>query len=267
MTGVLDALPGVPRIRWREQSVEYGEQFAEVYDVLFPPAGARVVVDFLRALGAQSSTAADGFAEFGIGTGRVAVALAGHGDRVVGVDSSPHLLQLARARANRESVDVDLELGDMRHWQASPPVAVAYCVCATLSMLQSEAEQARTLAGMARSVAPGGLVVVETHSPQRVRLLHRQSDTVTFRTEIPGLPDGMLSTSRLDGSQWSLSHQWEDGTIRQAHEFSRLIEPGELVELARDHGLTVVSVTSQWSQRHFDQLDPTYVAVFRKTTR
>src|SRR3954454_2327807 len=58
--------------------------------------------------------------ELGVGTGRIAVPIAADGIRVIGVDSSPGMLEVCRERAAAEGVAqvLHLRLGDLR----SPPV-------------------------------------------------------------------------------------------------------------------------------------------------
>jgi SAM-dependent methyltransferase len=51
--------------------------------------------------------------EIGVGSGRVAVPTALAGIHVVGVDNSPVMLDLARAKAATAGVELDLRLGDM----------------------------------------------------------------------------------------------------------------------------------------------------------
>ncbi len=52
--------------------------------------------------------------ELGVGTGRIAIPIAAAGVRIVGVDLSAGMLEVARERAALAGVSVDLRLGDMR---------------------------------------------------------------------------------------------------------------------------------------------------------
>ena len=56
--------------------------------------------------------------ELGVGTGRIAVPIAADGIRVIGVDASEGMLEVARERAALAGVELDLRLGDFR----DPPV-------------------------------------------------------------------------------------------------------------------------------------------------
>lgn len=64
----------------------------------------------------EPARVADGpLVELGIGNGRVAMPVAqATGRRVIGIDSSPAMLEQARARAAEAGVELDLRQGDMR---------------------------------------------------------------------------------------------------------------------------------------------------------
>jgi len=62
--------------------------------------------------------------ELAIGTGRVAIPVAqATGQRVIGIDASPAMLEQARARAAEAGVELDLHEGDMRDLALDEPAA------------------------------------------------------------------------------------------------------------------------------------------------
>jgi 2-polyprenyl-3-methyl-5-hydroxy-6-metoxy-1,4-benzoquinol methylase len=264
---------------WHTQAEDYGRRFSAVYDAVFPmDAAAEAAADLLFRLGtAAAVTVSDGdthrsspvLAEFGVGSGRVALPLVLRGASVTGVDRSPELLAAAARRAVESCCrTIDLVHGDIRTWSAPRPVDVAYCICATLSMLEHESEHRQVLRNMARSIHSAGFVVVETHSPERIRALHRSAPVMEFDTAVDGLPGGLHSRSELDadGSAWSVHHTWSAPAPAAATEYSRLIEPRQLVALAAAAGLEMVTLASGWSSEPLDPLSPTYVCVLRPAT-
>jgi 2-polyprenyl-3-methyl-5-hydroxy-6-metoxy-1,4-benzoquinol methylase len=243
---------------WAAQSANYGAQFGGIYDALFPrDDSAEKAADRLAGLGTS-------FVEFGVGTGRIALPLAARGAAVTGFDLSPELLRQAAERAGDSGLALDLVRADIRDWIAPEPVDVAYCVCATISMLSSPVEHQQVVGNLAASVRSGGHVVVETHTPARIRLLHRDSDTVSFRTPLAGSDTGLDTEAHLANGRWTVSYRWTDTQAHTATEFSHLIEPAELAALAGRAGLDPVLTTSSWTGTALDPAAPTYISVFRK---
>src|SRR5256714_15559810 len=72
---------------------------------------------------------ADGLlVELAVGNGRVAIPVAqATGRRVIGIDSSPAMLEQARVRAFEEGVELDLREGDIPELAGQGPGALIYC--------------------------------------------------------------------------------------------------------------------------------------------
>jgi SAM-dependent methyltransferase len=101
---------------------------------------------------------ADGpLVELAVGTGRVAIPVAREtGRRVVGIDSSPAMLEQARAGADEADVDLDLRLGDMRDLELEEPAALIYCPFRALLHLPTWADRRRTFERVTATLRPGG---------------------------------------------------------------------------------------------------------------
>jgi ubiquinone/menaquinone biosynthesis C-methylase UbiE len=95
--------------------------------------------------------------ELAIGNGRVAIPVAqATGQRVIGIDSSPAMLDQARARAAEAGVELDLHEGDMRELALDEPAALIYCPFRALLHLPTWADRRRTFERVAASLRPGG---------------------------------------------------------------------------------------------------------------
>jgi ubiquinone/menaquinone biosynthesis C-methylase UbiE len=101
---------------------------------------------------------ADGpLVELAIGNGRVAIPVArAAGRRVIGVDTSPAMLEQARARAEKAGVELELHEGDMRDLELDEPAALIYCPYRALLHLPTWADRRRTFERVAASLRPGG---------------------------------------------------------------------------------------------------------------
>jgi ubiquinone/menaquinone biosynthesis C-methylase UbiE len=95
--------------------------------------------------------------ELAIGNGRVAIPVAqATGRTVIGIDSSPAMLEQARARAAAAGVDLDLRDGDMRELALDEQAALVYCPFRALLHLPTWADRRQTFERVAASLQPGG---------------------------------------------------------------------------------------------------------------
>jgi ubiquinone/menaquinone biosynthesis C-methylase UbiE len=95
--------------------------------------------------------------ELAIGNGRVAIPVArATGRTVIGIDSSPAMLEQARARAAAAGVELNLHEGDMRELALDEQAALIYCPFRALLHLPTWADRRRTFERVAASLRPGG---------------------------------------------------------------------------------------------------------------
>jgi ubiquinone/menaquinone biosynthesis C-methylase UbiE len=95
--------------------------------------------------------------ELAIGNGRVAIPVAqATGRVVVGVDTSPAMLEQARRRSETAGVKLDLRLGDMRDLTLDRPAGLIYCPSRSLLHLPTWADRRRTFERVAAALRPGG---------------------------------------------------------------------------------------------------------------
>ncbi len=95
--------------------------------------------------------------ELAIGNGRVAIPVAqATGRGVIGIDSSPAMLEQARARAAEAGVDLDLRECDMRDLSLDEPAALIYCPFRALLHLPTWTDRRRTFERVAESLRPDG---------------------------------------------------------------------------------------------------------------
>jgi SAM-dependent methyltransferase len=132
--------------------MSWDEAFARHYDQWSAHMTADVAfyVDLARE--------ADGpLVELAIGSGRVAIPVAqATGRPVVGIDSSPAMLEQARVRAKEAGVELVLHEGDMRDLSLDEPAALIYCPFRGLLHLPTWADRRRTFERVAASLADNG---------------------------------------------------------------------------------------------------------------
>jgi SAM-dependent methyltransferase len=132
--------------------MSWDEAFANSYDEW--SADMTADVPFYVELARQS----DGpLVELAVGNGRVAIPVAqATGRRVIGIDSSPAMLEQARDRAAEAGVDLDLREGDMRDFALDEPAGLIYCPFRALLHLPTWADRRRTFQRVAASLRPDG---------------------------------------------------------------------------------------------------------------
>jgi len=101
---------------------------------------------------------ADGpLVELAVGNGRVAIPVArATGRAVIGIDSSPGMLEQARTHAADVGVELVLREGDMRELALDEPAALIYCPYRALLHLPTWADRRRTFERVAASLRSGG---------------------------------------------------------------------------------------------------------------
>jgi SAM-dependent methyltransferase len=107
--------------------------------------------------------------ELAVGTGRIAVPIARAGVSVIGVDTSPAMLAVARSAAEQADVAdlVDLRVGDLRDPPVSERVPLVICPFRSLLHMETEAEKLRALRAAHALVEPGGRFVFDVFAPSR----------------------------------------------------------------------------------------------------
>lgn len=236
----------------------FGEATAARYDAsspaMFDPAVVDPAVDFLAEM------AGDGpVLELGIGTGRIALPLAGRGPRVHGIELSEAMIAQLRAKDGAETIGVTV--GDFAHATAPGSYALAYLVFNTIGNLTSQDEQVACFRNVAAHLAPGGRFVIENGVPslqwlppgERVRPF-----TVT-PTEL-GFDEYDVATQRM----WSHHYWLEDGRWHTQSVPFRYTWPAELDLMARIAGLSLRERWNDWDRRPFTNDSRQHVSVWEK---
>ncbi len=107
--------------------------------------------------------AADGpILELGVGTGRVAIALAEAGYDVWGIDHSSAMLERATSKAERAGAErLRLIEGDMRTFELNQTFALVYAGLGAFHHVLSSDEQTACLRRVSGHLSPGGLFVCD----------------------------------------------------------------------------------------------------------
>ena len=133
--------------------MSWDEEFASRYDEW----SAHMIDDvpFYVQLAREAGEGA--IVELAIGNGRVAIPAAkATGRTIIGIDTSPAMLELAAAAARDAGVSLELRRGDMRDLTLDESAALIYCPFRALLHLPTWADRRRTFERVAASLRPGG---------------------------------------------------------------------------------------------------------------
>jgi SAM-dependent methyltransferase len=222
--------------------------FAAIYDRWSSPMTEDVAfyVDLARE--------ADGpIVELAVGTGRVAIPVAqATGGRVIGIDRSAAMLDLARKNAAAAEVDLDLRLADIRDFELDEPAALITCPFRSLLHLPTWGDRRRVFERVAASLEPGGRFAWNAFAfDPRIAVARdgRWHDESGVRHHLAYVAaDNRVTVTLEDGSAitlwWVARSEWEG-----------------LIDVA---GLEVEALYGWFDRRPFDDASSEFVYVARK---
>ena len=191
--------------------MSWDEAFADRYDQWSAHMTADIAfyVDLARQ--------ADGpLVELAIGNGRVAIPVAqATGRRVIGIDSSPAMLDQARARAAEAGVQLDLREGDMRNLALEEPAGLIYCPFRALLHLPTWADRRRVFERVAGSLRQNGRFAWNAFAFDHqiaARLDGEHQDEPVPHTNRYSVGDNRIDIVRDDGAAstlwWATKNEW-----------------------------------------------------------
>ncbi|OGO29466.1 MAG: hypothetical protein A2136_04315 [Chloroflexi bacterium RBG_16_54_11] len=175
--------------------VTYGERIAGVYDQWYSEYDPAMVQTL-------SELAHGGKAlELGIGTGRIALPLAGTGVQVQGLDASASMV--ARLRSKPGGVNIPVSLGNFADVAVEGQFELIYVVFNTFFALLTQEEQVRCFQNVAKRLAPEGVFVLETFVPD----MTRYTDGQAMRLVKMGENEVQYDVSRLEMDKQVITSQ------------------------------------------------------------
>ena len=138
------------------------DSIAELYD----PWSRSVTEDVLFYV-EEAKRAGSPVVELAVGTGRIAIPTAAEGIRVIGIDSSPGMLEVCRERAELAGVAelLDLRLGDLQEPPVEERVRLVTCPFRSYLHLLDDDERLQALGAARKLLVPGGRLVFDVFAP------------------------------------------------------------------------------------------------------
>lgn len=239
----------------------YGRSFADVYDQWYPPDDETAAA--VRRL-SSLAPAGGSILELGVGTGRLALPLAGEGHVVVGFDASEEMLAQLRAK-QVQGTSVRTALGDAgvpSDWPEGPFDLVVAAFNLVFNLVDRDA-QARCFSAAAGVLAPGGRLVVETFlpAPLEERQRHLEVREVSADRVVLIATDADPSDGVVTGQHIELV---DGAAVRLRPWRIRVATLQELDAFAADAGLVLEERHADWRGAPYDPHGAGHVSVYRK---
>jgi SAM-dependent methyltransferase len=237
-------------------AAEYGRHIADEYDAIYDG-----VFDTEGAVARLSQLAAGGpLLEFGVGTGRLAIALADRGVEVHGIDGSATMLDLMRAKPGGERVAGTV--GDFCRVTVDGRFAVVVLATNTIYALPDQEAQLQCIANAARHLRPGGRLVIEAWIP---RLSSLSKTTLEPRRLGPGYAGLVIGQNDPVRQLFSTTQVVLGGSdsVRVYPVVHRYAYPAELDLMARMNGLQLEDRWADWHGTTLTADSSDHVSVYR----
>lgn len=212
-------------------------------------------VEFLSSL-----APAGRFLELGIGTGRVALKIAGRGPSVHGIDISPAMI--GQLENKRGELPVTGEVGNISSFSFPSSFDVIYTVQSTIFSLTDQEAQISCIHDSAKSLSPDGFLVIEAFVPQAemfnparsLKLRRFRENSLDFSAMIVDAAE-----QRIEYREVSMS----EGKTKVLPVEQRYIWPAELDLMARIAGLRLAYRFSSFARGPFTRNSITHVSVYQ----
>jgi SAM-dependent methyltransferase len=243
-----------------QREAVYGRRWAPLYDEIIPAAETSTI-DLLDSFAEPSRRAL----ELAIGTGRLAVPLAGRGVSITGVDISEDMV--SRLHAKPEASGMRVVMADMAHFEIGETFPLAYLAFNTLFALRSQARQVACFRTVAAHLEPGGRFVLDCFVPDVTRY-----DAYHTRMAVSSITSDDTHAYEMSihdpVTQMVTSHhvrRLADGTNVVLPVTVRYAWPSEMDLMAELAGLRLEVRYGWYDRRPFTETSKQHVSVYVKT--
>ncbi|MFG1695024.1 class I SAM-dependent methyltransferase [Nonomuraea sp. NPDC049309] len=233
----------------------YGRGIADIYDLTVANLPTEATVEQLCLLAEGGP-----ILEFGIGTGRLAVPIAARGHEVAGIDGSPEMVEILRAKPGGERIPVTV--GDFSTTRVEGTFSLVALTTNTIYALPSQEAQVACFRNAAAHLRPGGRFVVEAWVPDpaafrngsALRLLALSEDVVLAEAARISPAEQLMATTKV---------RLTDGGVRLLPANHRYAWPCELDLMARLAGMEREHRWADWHRTPFTDASAEHVSVYR----
>lgn len=241
----------------------YGDLLGSDYDSLYPSSGLDTehTADLISELAAKHP----GYPvlEFGIGTGRLALALRRRGLGVAGIEASAKMVETLRSKDLGDEIEV--AVGDYVFTHVVRPFSVVAIVFNNVLDPRGLKTQLQLFRNATRHLVPGGYFVVEAFVLSEAA----RSGRWTVTPRYVGVSHVELQMSRFDVQtstlERTLVHLRQDGpqfvTVRDTYS-----SPESLDVMASVNQLERIARYSSWTREPFTATSDRHITIYERVT-
>lgn len=236
----------------------FGKDVAARYDdpasEMFDPAVVEETVDVLADIAGGGRVL-----ELGIGTGRIALPLAGRGVSVHGIELSRAMVDQMRAKPGGDTIDVTI--GDFATTKADGTFSLAFLVFNTIMNLTTQEAQVACFRNVADHLEPGGCFIIEVLVPELRRLPYGQN-IVPYTVSPTGWAYDVYDVATQNTTSNYVRVVDGVGSYRSIP--FRYVWPSELDLMAQLAGLRLRDRWDGWNRKPFTHESRQHVSVWEK---
>jgi len=217
------------------------EAFAEVYEELMDNVPydewCQRILDILRAEGIRDGLVA----ELGCGTGSMTRRLQDAGYDMIGIDSSPDMLEIARESEEEGSRILYLNQ-DMRSFELYGTVRAVTSVCDSINYVTDPEEVGEVLRLVNNYLDPEGILILDFHTPRYYSEVLGDASIAETREDMAMIWENEESEDGLHRLYLTIFREDEDGRYERFEELheQRGYSPEEMKAMAEEAGLVDV---------------------------
>lgn len=238
--------------------------WATLYPFMFPETSFAAAIEQVGQVLTLTGATSGAVLDLACGPGRHAVPLAKRGFRVTGVDSTPFLLEKARAYAAGEGVQVEWVEEDMRRFTRGNTFDLAVNLFTAFGYLETPEENRLVLQNVHASLKPGAAFVLDVLGKEILARIYQPA----YVQEISEV--GMLIQRRNVIDDWSrIENEWlliQAGAVVGTFHLRLWIYAGaELRELLMSSGFETVQLYGNFEGAAYGPEATRLIAVARKS--
>jgi len=150
------------------------KRFSEIYDSVMEGVPYGRWLRFIETVWARHDARPRTVLDLACGTGNMTLLLAERGYKAIGLDSSPFMLEKARAKALQRGLNVEFILADMRDFHLAAPVDSAICVFDSINYLTTPEDLSRTFRCVFHNLTAAGLFVFDMNTQHRLATIPKE---------------------------------------------------------------------------------------------